>query len=39
MLKNGRRESELFDAPTRRRQWTAYYIAMPVALGLSVWTR
>jgi SAM-dependent methyltransferase len=36
MLKNERRDGELFAAATRRRQWTAYYIGMPIALGLSV---
>jgi SAM-dependent methyltransferase len=36
MLKNERHESELFDAETRRKQWAAYYIGMPIALGLSM---
>jgi SAM-dependent methyltransferase len=36
MLKNERREGELFDAATRRKQWVAYCVGMPIALGLSV---
>ena len=36
MLKNERREGELFDAATRRKQWAAYYVGMPIAVGLSM---
>lgn len=35
MLKNDRRVGELADA-TRRKQWVAYYLGMPIALALSV---